>query len=87
MGYTNAKYALSALGDAVLAVRMAETRLQEAQDQVAKFAKQVDVAREKFNTVRDEVIEMCPEILDGYSKETVKVVDGKITVVEEDESA
>lgn len=81
-GYSSPQAAFKALGDALAAVRSSEVRLDDAQTAEAKAKADLQKARNRFNEVRDEVIEICPELLEGYSTgETVGVVDGEVKVV------
>lgn len=63
----------------------AEQRYNEAKASELARRRDLDAAQEVFNAARDRVIEAFPALLDGFPpKETLEIIDGKLTVVEEE---
>lgn len=78
----------SALAELTKAVRMvtnAERVHELAKNEYDGAQQRLTMAQERFDAIREEVFKYIPALETGYAThETVALVDGKITIVEED---
>lgn len=82
--YTNPQDAIVALAQAVRQVQNAQLSYDRTAYTMQQAAETLERQQALFNEVREEVIRLCPEIINGFSiGETVAVVDGQIHVVKD----
>lgn len=86
MRYDNPFDALNGLAMSVRRLQGAKLTVTRASSSLKKATEDLESEQAVFNQIREEVIRLCPEVLEGFQRETVAIVNGQVSVVSDEEA-